>query len=244
MYSSRLFSVHIHESESVSCLVVSDSLRPHARLFCPWNSPGKNTAVGCHSLLQEIFLIQELNLGLLHCRQIFLPSEPLGKPIHTPVQANTYVYNQVVLVVKNLPSSAGDLRDVGSIPGLGRSPGGGHAIHILHIYMGFSSGSDAKESACNAGDLGSVPGLERSLGEGNGYPLQYYCLENCMDRGTWWATVYGSHRVDALSDLAHMHAYIYTHTYTYHWGCYFFIRNSKLFIQKPWLSCSSISVDL
>jgi len=53
-----------------------------------------------------------------------------------------------------------------------------------------------------------------------------------MDRGTWWATVYGSHRVDALSDLAHMHAYIYTHTYTYHWGCYFFIRNSKLFIQK------------
>ena len=73
-------------------------------------------------------------------------------------------------MVKNPPSSAGDLRDVGSIPGLGRSPGGRHAIHILHIYMGFSSGSDAKESACNAGDLGSVPGLERSLGEGNGYP--------------------------------------------------------------------------
>ena len=131
---------------------------------------------------------------------------------------------QVVLVVKNPPSSAGDLRDVGSIPGLGRSPGGGHAIYILHIYIGFSSGSDAKESACNAGDPGSVPGLERSLGEGNGYPLQYYCLENCRDRGTWWATVYGSHRVDALSDLAHMHAYIYTHIYTYHWGCYFLLE--------------------
>jgi len=37
-----------------------------------------------------------------------------------------YWANQVVLVVKNLPASAGDLRDVGSIPGSGRSPGGGN----------------------------------------------------------------------------------------------------------------------
>ena len=55
------------------------------------------------------------------------------------------------LVVKNLPASAGDQRDAGLIPGLGRSPGGGH-----------------------------------------GNPLQYFCLENPMDRGTWQATV---HRV-------------------------------------------------
>ena len=39
-------------------------------LFCPWNSPGKNTGVGCHSFLQEIFPTQGSNLGLLHCRQI------------------------------------------------------------------------------------------------------------------------------------------------------------------------------
>ena len=39
--------------------------------------------------------------------------------------------------------------------------------------MGFSGGSDGKESACNAGDPGSIPGLERSAGEGIGYPLQY-----------------------------------------------------------------------
>ena len=52
-------------------------------------------------------------------------------------------------------------------------------------------GSDDKESACNAGDLGSIPGLGRFLGEGNGYPLQYSCLENSMDRGAWWATVRG-----------------------------------------------------
>ena len=42
--------------------------------------------------------------------------------------------------------------------------------------------SDGKESACNAGDQGSIPGLRRSPGEENGYPLQYSCLENSMDR--------------------------------------------------------------
>ena len=52
--------------------------------------------------------------------------------------------SQVVLVVKNLPANAGDIRDTGSIPASGRSPGGRH-----------------------------------------GNPLQYYCLENPMDRGAW-----------------------------------------------------------
>ena len=55
----------------------------------------------------------------------------------------------------------------------------------------MESGSDGKESACNVGDPGSMPRLERSPGGGNGYPLQYSCLENSMDRGTWWATVHG-----------------------------------------------------
>ena len=46
------------------------------------------------------------------------------------------------------------------------------------------------------GDGGSIPGLGRSPGEGNGYPLQYYCLENSMDRGAWWAIQsMGSQRV-------------------------------------------------
>ena len=57
----------------------------------------------------------------------------------------------MMLVVKNPPANPGDVRDVDSIPGSGRSPGGG-----------------------------------------NGKPLRYSCLENPMDRGTWWATV---HRV-------------------------------------------------
>ena len=53
-------------------------------------------------------------------------------------------------MVKKFPANAGDTRDAGLIPGLGRSPGGGH-----------------------------------------GNPLLYSCLENSMDRGTWWATVHG-----------------------------------------------------
>ena len=51
--------------------------------------------------------------------------------------------------------------------------------------MDFSGALDGKESACNAGDLVLIPGLERSPGEGNGIPLQYSCLENPMDRGSW-----------------------------------------------------------
>ena len=51
--------------------------------------------------------------------------------------------------------------------------------------MGFSGGSDGKEFACDAEDLGSIPGSGKSPGEGNGYPLQYSCLEDSMDRGAW-----------------------------------------------------------
>ena len=72
-----------NESESICCSVISDSLQPHGlwstRLLCPWNSSGKNTGVGCYSLLQKIFTTQGLKPHLLHCRQNFLSSEPPGK---------------------------------------------------------------------------------------------------------------------------------------------------------------------
>ena len=48
-----------------------------------------------------------------------------------------------------------------------------------------------KKSARNVGDLGLILGLGRSPGEGNGKLVPYSCLENPMDRGTWWATVHG-----------------------------------------------------
>ena len=43
----------------------------------------------------------------------------------------------------------------------------------------------------NAGDTGSIPGWGRFPGVENGNPLQYSCLQNSTDKGTWWATVHG-----------------------------------------------------
>ena len=63
----------------------------------------------------------------------------------------------MALLVKYLPANAGDVRDTGSILGLGRSPGGGHRN-----------------------------------------PLQFFCLENPMDRGTWKAIVYGAAESDII----------------------------------------------
>ena len=55
----------------------------------------------------------------------------------------------------------------------------------------FPGGSYGKASAYSAGNLGSIPELERS-GEGNANTLQYYCLENPVDGGPWWAAIYGA----------------------------------------------------
>ena len=62
---------------------------------------------------------------------------------------------------------------------------------LFFSTLGFSGGWDSKESACNAEDTGSIPGSGRPPGEGNGYPLQYSCLENSMNRGAWQSTVHG-----------------------------------------------------
>ena len=67
----------LHESESR--LAMSDFLRPY-ELHNPWNSPGQNTGVGGRSLLQGIFPTQELNPGLLHCRQVFYCLSHQGSP--------------------------------------------------------------------------------------------------------------------------------------------------------------------
>ena len=75
--------------------------------------------------------------------------------------------------------------------------GSHHSTHKMGVLMyqsswlsfeegiGFPGGSDGKASVYNAGDPGSIPGSGRSPGEENGNPLQYYCLENPMDRGAW-----------------------------------------------------------
>ena len=61
----------------------------------------------------------------------------------------------------------------------------------------FNFGGASLNPPVNAGDMGLIPGLGRFPGERNGNPLQYSCLGNPMDRGTWWVTV---HRVAKESD--------------------------------------------
>ena len=65
-------------------------------------------------------------------------------------------------------------------------------IRSLPFFLGFPGTSDGKKSTCNAGDMGSICGSGRSPGEESGYPLQYSCPENSMDRGAWRAIVHGA----------------------------------------------------
>ena len=70
------------------------------------------------------------------------------------------------------------------------------------IYSsGFPGGSDGKEFTSNAGDPGSTPMFRSSSGEGNGYPLQYSCLENSMDRIPWQVIVHGIAELDMTKQL-------------------------------------------
>ena len=74
----------------ISHSVMSDSLQPHGlqptRLLCPWDSPGNNTGIGGHALLQGIFPTQGSNPRLPHCGQIFYHLSHQGNPTTKEVQ--------------------------------------------------------------------------------------------------------------------------------------------------------------
>ena len=92
------------------------------------------------------------------------------------------------------------------------SPGPAAVFHkkrALSQVLCFTIRSDGKESACNVGGLGSVFRWGRSPGEGKSSPLQYSCLKNSMDIGTWRVTVHGVARV--RHDWENN-----THTHTHH----------------------------
>ena len=65
-----------------TCPTLCDPMNgSRASLLCAWNSPGMNTGVGCHALLQGIFLTLGSNSHLLHWQADSLLSEPPGKPL-------------------------------------------------------------------------------------------------------------------------------------------------------------------
>ena len=110
-------------------------------------------------------------------------------------------------------------------------------VHHFYSFKGFPGGSDGEESACSAGDLGSIPGLGGCPGEGNGYPLQYSCLGNPMDRGAWWApwgykesdTTKHTHILSKVNDINL--GYLNPFPHSFYFFCLFF--NICLFIWLP-----------
>ena len=84
-------------------------------------------------------------------------------------------------------------RGPGLIPGSGRFPGEAND-HPLQYSWVFQVALVVKNPLANVGDIrdvGSIPGSGRSPGEGIGNPLRYSCLENPIDRGAWWAAIFG-----------------------------------------------------
>ena len=78
-----------------------------------------------------------------------------------------------------------------------------HAHACCGVYMRFPSctgGIIGNESVYSAGDAGLILGLGRSPGGRHGNPLQYFCLENPMDGGAWWAIAHGVAELDTATD--------------------------------------------
>ena len=99
----NIFSPFSSSKKSESCPVVSDSLRLQglqlARLLCPWNSPGKSTGVGSHSLLQGLVPTQGSNPGLTHCRQILYNLSHEGSPLLEIQHFYSFFFKMVNLII-------------------------------------------------------------------------------------------------------------------------------------------------
>ena len=162
----------------VSHLIMSNSLQP-PRLLCPWDSPGKNTGVGCHFLLQGIFPTQILNPSLLYCRQILHWLSHQGSPRYFALASQRRQWHPTPVLLRG--KSHGQRSLVGSSPwGLEESD----TTEPLHFHFSLSC-----------------------IGEGNGNPVQCSCLENPRDGGAWWAAVCGvaqsRTRLKQLSSSSH-----------------------------------------
>ena len=137
-----------------SCLTLCD---PMDCSICPWNSPGKNPGVDCHSLLQGIFLTQGSNLGLPRCRQT------VHHLSHQRIIFNHWYSwkNKKTWTCEQISSKNNDIKSL--------------YIHtqthtyafpiflVLRLTHGFPGGSAVKSMPASSGDGGSIPGLKDPL---------------------------------------------------------------------------------
>ena len=157
----------MHESEkwNWSRSVMSDSLRPHGlqptRLLCPWDFPGKSTGVGCHCLLRNLSTTDIQILSKIAVAKKKLCSMNWAITLCNLGNLSFWLFLQIL-----------------------DDP-------LYYPTKGFIGGSVVKSLPAKTGDTDLIPGLGRFSGERKGNPLQYSCLKNPKDRGTWWAIVHG-----------------------------------------------------
>ena len=117
------------------CLTLCDP-----RLLCPWDFPGKNTGVGCHALLQGIFLTQASNLSLLHRQVDSLPLNYQGNP-----EKMFNVFNYVTVTMPDIPHitiwgkchSTSDFEQKWGIPGSAPSCPDPSSVRVILSNIGY-----------------------------------------------------------------------------------------------------------
>ena len=137
---------------------------------CPWDSPGKNNEVCCHSFLQGIFPTQRANPGLLYCRQILY----------------------------HLSCRATPEEGISALLRREHGEGNGTPLQYSCLENPVDGGlwwvavHEVAKSQTRLSDFTFSFHFSLScIGEGNGIPLQCSCLENPRDGGAWWAAVSG-----------------------------------------------------
>ena len=201
------FLVYFYTFSIIFFFFLEKAIAPHSSTLA-WKIPWAEDPGGLQSGRVGHDWATSLSLfTFMHWRKkwqptsVFLPGEsqgrgslvgcsPWGWKSRTRLSDFTFTFHFHALV-KEMATHSSVL--AWRIPGTGEPGGllstGSHRVG--HNWSDLAVAADCKASVYNAGDPGSVPGLGRSPGEGNGNPLQYYYLENTMDRGAWSATVQG-----------------------------------------------------